>query len=101
VFLRGHWNTADFVTNYLPLAFFPVLYVAARFWTRVPHVKPSEMDFYTGLAEIEASTYDEPPPKNKVEALWQWLVSAQSMLFISRSVHCLPNRCEWWVVRNR
>jgi len=74
VFLRGHWNTADFVTNYLPLALFPVLYVGARFWTRVPHVKPSEMDFYTGLAEIEASTYDEPPPRNKAEALWQWLM---------------------------
>lgn len=33
------------------------------------------MDFYTGIAEIEASTYDEPPPKNKAEAVWQWLVS--------------------------
>ncbi|KAH9968928.1 amino acid permease [Russula dissimulans] len=74
VFLRGNWNSADFVTNYLPLALFPVLYVGARLWTRVPHVKPSEMDFYTGLAEIEASTYDEPPPKNKVEAVWQWLM---------------------------
>jgi hypothetical protein len=33
------------------------------------------MDFYTGIAEIEANTYDEPPPKNRVEAFWQWLVS--------------------------
>jgi hypothetical protein len=35
------------------------------------------MDFYTGLAEIEAETYDEPPPRNKAEAFWQWLVSDQ------------------------
>lgn len=74
VFLRGEWNTADFVTNYLPLVLFPILYIAAKLWTRVPIVKASEMDFYSGLAEIEASTYDEPPPRNKLEAFWQWLM---------------------------
>ncbi|KAI9445159.1 amino acid permease [Lactarius indigo] len=74
VFLRGEWDTATFVTSYLPLILFPILYVSAKFWTRVPVVKASEMDFYTGLAEIEASTYDEPPPKNKLEAFWRWLM---------------------------
>jgi len=74
VFLRGEWNTADFITSYLPVALFPVLYIAAKSWTRVPAVKPSEMDFYSGLAEIEASTYDEPPPRNKLEAFWGWLM---------------------------
>lgn len=38
-------------------------------------MKPSDMDFVTGLDEIEADTYDEPPPKNKMEAFWAWLVS--------------------------
>jgi len=75
VFLRGHWVTADFITNYLPFALFPILYVGAKLWTRVPVVRPEDMDFYTGLAEIEADTYDEPPPKNRLEAFWQWLVS--------------------------
>ncbi|KAI0307841.1 amino acid permease [Multifurca ochricompacta] len=75
VFLRGKWNTADFITSYLPLALFPLLYIAAKVQTRVPAVKVSKMDFYTGLAEIEASTYDEPPPRNKVEVFWRWLVS--------------------------
>jgi len=74
VFLRGNWLTADFVTNYLPLALFPILYGGAKFWKRVPIVPPSEMDFYTGLAEIEASTFDEPPPKNRGEAFWRWLM---------------------------
>ena len=80
VFLRGNWNTADFVTSYLPLVLFPILYITAKLRTRVPVVKASEMDFYTGLAEIEASTYDEPPPKNKLQAFWQWLVSDGSTL---------------------
>ncbi|KAF8271352.1 hypothetical protein EI94DRAFT_1720423, partial [Lactarius quietus] len=72
VFLRGEWNTANFVTNYLPLILFPILYIISKLWTRVPAVEASQMDFYTGLAEIEASTYDEPP-KNKLEAFWAWL----------------------------
>jgi hypothetical protein len=39
------------------------------------------MDFYSGLAEIEAETYDEPPPRNKMEAFWQWLVSDEMEAF--------------------
>lgn len=89
VFLRGEWSTADFVTNYLPLVLFPILYIIAKLWTRVPVVKASEMDFYSGLAEIEASTYDEPPPKNKLEAFWRWLVSDDSVPFVFASTHRL------------
>jgi len=74
VFIRGHWNSADFVTNYFPFVLFPILYIGAKYWTRVPIVQPADMDFYSGLAEIEASTYDEPPPKNMWEAFWRWLM---------------------------
>jgi amino acid transporter len=49
-------DQATFVTNYLPLALFPILYVGARFYYRQPLVKPSEMDFTSGLAEIEADS---------------------------------------------
>ncbi|KAJ3479841.1 hypothetical protein NLI96_g8777 [Meripilus lineatus] len=54
VFLRDSWDTANFVTNYLPLALFPVLYIGAKLWRRTPVVKPADMDFVSGLAEIEA-----------------------------------------------
>ena len=60
---------------------FPILYAGAKFWRRTPTVRPSEMDFYSGLAEIEADTYEEPPPKNKMEAFWQWLVSDEMDAF--------------------
>jgi hypothetical protein len=81
VFIRGHWNSADFVTNYFPFVLFPILYIGAKYWTRVPIVQPADMDFYSGLAEIEASTYDEPPPKNMWEAFWRWLVSDRLEVF--------------------
>ena len=74
VFLKDNWDTATFVTNYIPLIMFPILYIGAKWWKRSTIVRASEMDFQSGLAEIEADTYDEPPPKNKWEAFWQWLV---------------------------
>lgn len=74
VFLKGHWSADTFVTNYLPLALFPVLYAGAKLLTKKPIVKARDMDFISNIAEIEAVTYDEPPPRNKAEALWQWLM---------------------------
>lgn len=74
VFLDGGWDTATFVTNYLPFALFPILYFTMRLISRVPLIKPEDMDFQTGLAEIEAATYDEPPPRNAFEKFWQWLM---------------------------
>ncbi|TFY78490.1 hypothetical protein EWM64_g5522 [Hericium alpestre] len=74
VFIKDHWDTASFVTSYLPFMLFPVLYAISFFWTRVQPIAAEDMDFVSGLAEIEAETYDEPPPRNKGEAFWQWLM---------------------------
>jgi amino acid transporter len=81
VFLKDNWNTATFVTNYLPLIMFPIFYIGAKWWKRSPIVLPSEMDFQSGLAEIEADTYDEPPPRNNWEKFWQWLVCVSVCTF--------------------
>lgn len=75
MFLKGNWDTASFVTNYLPLILFPILYLTFKFWKGTKMVKPEEMDFTSGLAEVEAASYDEPPPRNWVERVWSWLVS--------------------------
>ncbi|KJA26161.1 hypothetical protein HYPSUDRAFT_64368 [Hypholoma sublateritium FD-334 SS-4] len=74
VFLKGGWAADTFVTNYLPLALFPILYFGAKFYYKEPIKKPHEMDFVTDIAAIEAESYDEPPPRNAIEALWQWMV---------------------------
>ncbi|CAL1705952.1 unnamed protein product [Somion occarium] len=73
-FIKGNWATDQFVTNYLPLWLFPFLYLGARLWKRSSFVTPERMDFKTGLAEIEAASYDEPPPRNWVEKWWDWLM---------------------------
>ena len=68
------------MTNYIPLILFPILYIGAKWWKRSPIVLASEMDFQSGLAEIEAESYDEPPPRNKWEAFWQWLVCVSDLI---------------------
>lgn len=75
VFLRHNWATDTFVTNYIPLALFPTLYTGARLYYKRGPVKPKDMDFTSDIDQIIADSSDEPPPKNKVEAFWQWLVS--------------------------
>lgn len=54
--MKGNWSTATFVTTYMPVMLFPVLYGVAKIITRVPFVKASEMDFRSGVAEIDAIT---------------------------------------------
>ena len=43
------------------------------------------MDFVTGLDEVIADSYDEPPPKNLWEKFWQWIVSTPSLVPFSQS----------------
>ncbi|KAH9916129.1 amino acid permease [Amylocystis lapponica] len=74
VFLRDNWSTATFVTNYLPLGLFPVSYVLARLWKRKGPIKPEDMDFVSGIEEVLAASYDEPPPRNWVERIWGYLM---------------------------
>ncbi|KAG2079049.1 amino acid permease [Suillus decipiens] len=74
VFLKGNWSTANFVTNYLLFITWPIMYVSARFYYGTKPVTAEDMDFKSDLAEIVADSYDEPPPKNKMEAFWQWLM---------------------------
>lgn len=80
VFLKDNWDTATFVTNYLPLILFPIFYIGAKIWKRVPPRRPEEMDFVTNIKEIEAEMYDEPVPRNWVERFWGWLVRVQHIL---------------------
>ncbi|KAG6842502.1 hypothetical protein C0991_000028 [Blastosporella zonata] len=58
VFLEHQWATDTFVTNYLPLFLYPILYFTARFVTKKPVVAPKNMDFVTNIAEIEAEMFN-------------------------------------------
>lgn len=73
VFIRGNWDTADFVTNYIPLMIAPILFGVASFVMKSKPIKTEDMDFITGVDEVIADTYDELPPKNIWEKFWLWI----------------------------
>ncbi|KAJ7228964.1 amino acid permease [Mycena pura] len=81
-FLKGNWSVANFITNYLPLGLFPVLYGCAKFYYSkfkghsLSWVSAEKMDFVSDIAQIE------PTPKNAMEAFWAWLVSTSSSSII-------------------
>ncbi|SPO39016.1 probable general amino acid permease [Pseudozyma flocculosa] len=54
VFRPGHWDTASFFSNYLPLAWFPALYFGFKYLWKTRIIPVHEMDFVSGLKEIEA-----------------------------------------------
>ena len=56
VFLEGNWSPSVFVTYYVPIVLFPILYVAAKLVMGVHPVKADDMDFVTDVAEFNGIT---------------------------------------------
>ncbi|GAA5876077.1 hypothetical protein JCM1840_002763 [Sporobolomyces johnsonii] len=76
VFIHGQWNTADFITSYLPIMLFPTIYVAKYAWDRYYRRLPyaawgrtplDQLDFVSGSGVEEE---EEEPPKNLWEKFW-------------------------------
>ncbi|EMD33744.1 hypothetical protein CERSUDRAFT_117834 [Gelatoporia subvermispora B] len=74
VFLSNSWSTATFITTYLPLVLFPLTYILVRILRRTRWVRPEDMDFKSGLEEVMAASFEEPPPRNAVERIWGWIM---------------------------
>ncbi|KAH8929967.1 amino acid permease [Atractiella rhizophila] len=72
VFIHGHWDTATFVTSYIPVVLFVVLYVAYRLWNRTSFIALQDIDLYTGSRDIVEE--EELPPRNFVEKFWRALM---------------------------
>ena len=114
MFLKNNWNVSKFLTDYIPVILFPILYIAAKRIMGVPTISADKMDFVSNVAEFDAMTcvllvlngacvddadhanrYDEPPPKNRVEALWMRLVRTTSSRYFVHVAHprrLLPRR---------
>lgn len=63
-----------------PFMLFPALYIGSAIWYRCKPIKAVDMDFVTDIKEIEAATYEDPPPRNWVERFWGWLVSEMELV---------------------
>ena len=70
-FLSGNWSPADFVTTYLPVPVFFILYAIGSHLYGGKFIKAEEMDFVTGLQTIIDNEVEEPAPQNAWEKFWQ------------------------------
>lgn len=74
VFLHDHWDAPTFVTNYLPVFVFPVMWLGYKLIKRTKFHHVNEMDFISNLDEIEADCQDDPPPRNLWEKVWAKII---------------------------
>lgn len=72
VFLKGKWDTAQFITSYLPIVLYWIFFIGYKVIMRTKFIRYDEMDFETGSrAGIEEP---EDPPKNVLEKIWRKIV---------------------------
>ncbi|SPO31633.1 probable general amino acid permease [Ustilago trichophora] len=75
IFLKGNWSTSDFITNYIPIPFFIILYLGNWFYNRNngAHVPASEVDLTTGLREIIEAEEPEEKPTTISGKVWAFI----------------------------
>ena len=54
----GEWDASSFFSFYTPLIWFPIFFIGFKLMWRTHFVSADQMDFTTGLAEIEQDARD-------------------------------------------
>ncbi|KEI37867.1 uncharacterized protein L969DRAFT_89104 [Mixia osmundae IAM 14324] len=73
VFIKidGDFDDATFITSYLPLVMFVILYTGYKLWFKTKWILPADMDFISNSRDCPLE--DEVPPRNIVEKVWNWI----------------------------
>lgn len=79
VFLNGQWNTSTFVTTYICIPMYLVMWLGWKFWHKTKFVSLSEMDFDTGRRQIDEDEEaekikEDQTPKSALQRLWDWMM---------------------------
>ncbi|KAH7007424.1 amino acid permease/ SLC12A domain-containing protein [Ilyonectria destructans] len=75
VFIKGHWSFSGFFTAYFTIIFFLVIYFGWKIVKKTSFIKAEDMDFQTGLAEVEAheNSLSLKAPSSRYERIMDWL----------------------------
>ncbi|KAM0752662.1 hypothetical protein T439DRAFT_179755 [Meredithblackwellia eburnea MCA 4105] len=73
VFIKGHWDTATFITCYMPIFLAPVIYLTARWWKGARLIDTMAMDFYSGSRAGDEDE-EESKPQGAIARFWDWLM---------------------------
>ncbi|GAA5935022.1 hypothetical protein JCM1841_000097 [Sporobolomyces salmonicolor] len=68
VFIHDNWSTAEFVTKYLMIVLFPIVYFATRLCQRCELVPLPVINSFSGSRDNDKS--EELPPKGALQRLW-------------------------------
>ncbi|MBW0487123.1 hypothetical protein O181_026838 [Austropuccinia psidii MF-1] len=72
VFLPGQWKLEKFLTCYLPIPSFALMFLAHKWWTGARMVDEQAMDFVTGSQD--AVEEEEIPPTSIIGKIWSILM---------------------------
>jgi amino acid transporter len=76
LFFPGNFTASNFLTAYISIPLFLVLYGGHKMFHRTSWYRPiSEIDLFSGLEEVEEITAADikPVPKNWLERIWFWI----------------------------
>ncbi|KAF7556933.1 hypothetical protein G7Z17_g1053 [Cylindrodendrum hubeiense] len=75
VFIKGHWSFSGFFTAYFTIVLFLVIYLGWKIIKKTSFIKAEDMDFQTGLAEVEAheNSLSYKAPASRYERIMDWL----------------------------
>jgi amino acid transporter len=65
VFLPGNWDIPTFLFSYTMIGVFPILFVSWKLLKKTKWLKPSEVDLYKDVEEIEEYTRNFVPRPTK------------------------------------
>ncbi|WWC87120.1 uncharacterized protein L201_002006 [Kwoniella dendrophila CBS 6074] len=61
VFLKGNWNTSDFIANYIGIPIYIVPFVLWKIFKKTSFRKASEIDLWSGRFDPSTAPEDHPP----------------------------------------
>jgi yeast amino acid transporter len=76
VFFPDKWSLEDFLTAYITIPFFLVMYIGHKLYHKTNLArKVGEIDIIGGVAQIELQEQNEvrTPPKNLAHRIWRWI----------------------------
>jgi amino acid transporter len=76
VFTQTPWGSDQiqgFLTAYIGVPIYIVLYLFWKFFKRTSFVNPANADIWTGKAALDAEVWPEYVPTNFIEKFWAWL----------------------------
>jgi amino acid transporter len=73
VFIKGNWTVGDFLTAYINIPIFAVLFIFWKVLKRTKYVRASEADIWSGKHAVDNEVWPDQHPRNVWERIWFWI----------------------------